>query len=509
MVAGWEVSMEASMKGIVPQMARSVAGKKLPPVPLEAQQVGASGKLPTSIMLFYQYVEPAWTPKQHRRALTFVHDLGRRHGVTGRGRCSTEGLNCTLTGSAEGIRAFAQGLRDWDSLFDETDFKITDGLDHRKKFKSLTIQKKEELVAYGLPVTAAPSLKDNETLHVEAVDYHKMMAQPNTVIIDVRNRYETEIGHFQPPQGGAEFIDPKVRNSHELPKWLGMPETQEKLKGKKVMMYCTGGIRCERFSALMTQLKNDNPDFKTEGEFMLRGGIERYVRTFPEGGFWKGKNFLFDKRQEQVPENKPKEETEKEVESRCCICKRFWGLYRGHFKCSEQDCQVPVIVCPDCAEVETSNPKCPLCEEGFKLRGLQAPALKKKKRKAEVQPASAARKRKVLRRDPSDRLFVGNLPLVTDAATVRECFGDGVRFIHWIPDRTTGLWYGSVFLQMSSLGEAKRIVDDSSIQSIRIGKRKLRIGFAPLAENERWPPSFKEADRPTLQHKVEGKAVDG
>ena len=72
MVAGWEVSMEESMKGMVPNMARSIAGKKLPPIPAEAQKVDAYGKLPTSIMLFYQYVEPAWTPKQHRRALTFV-----------------------------------------------------------------------------------------------------------------------------------------------------------------------------------------------------------------------------------------------------------------------------------------------------------------------------------------------------------------------------------------------------------------------------------------------------
>lgn len=101
--------MEESMKGVVPKMARSVAGKRLPPLP--ELSLDSYGKVRTSIMLFYQYVEPSWTPKQHRRALTFVHELGRRHGVTGRGRCSREGLNCTVTGSAEGVRAFAQGLR--------------------------------------------------------------------------------------------------------------------------------------------------------------------------------------------------------------------------------------------------------------------------------------------------------------------------------------------------------------------------------------------------------------
>jgi len=54
---------------------------------------------------------------------------------------------------------------------------------------------------------------------------------------------------MQPPAGGATFLDPMMRNSREFPKWLNAPETKEKLKGKKVMMYCTGGIRCERATA--------------------------------------------------------------------------------------------------------------------------------------------------------------------------------------------------------------------------------------------------------------------
>ncbi|CAE7681614.1 STR6 [Symbiodinium sp. CCMP2592] len=509
MVAGWDVSLEESMRGMLPKMARSIAGKKLPPVPAGLAGVkDEKGKPPTSIMLFYQYVEPAWTAKQHRRALAFVHELGRKHGVTGRGRCSAEGLNCTLTGTAEGVRAFAQGLRDWDSLFDDTDFKITDGLDHHKKFKSLTIQKKEELVAYGLPVSSAPSLKSNETKHIEADDYHKMMSEPNTVIIDVRNRYETEIGHFQPPPGGAEFVDPKVRNSHELPKWLGLPETQDMLKGKKVMMYCTGGIRCERFSALMSQLKQDKPEFETEGEFMLRGGIERYVRTFPEGGYWKGKNFLFDKRQEQIPEKKPSEETEKEVESRCCVCKRIWGLYRGQFKCSVQDCQVPVIVCPDCrSEIETGQKvpelQCPLCEEGFRLRDLHTPALKPaEKRKAASAPAGVAeravkRRAKHQGKAPSQRLFVGSMPLAVDATMVRDALGKGVEIVQWIHDKTTGLWYGSSFVKMATLSDAERVVEAAG--SLRIGKRKLRINFAPVPDGESWPPpGFEQVERPPV-----------
>jgi len=332
-----------------------------------------------------------------------------------------------------------------------------------------------------------------------------MMHEPNTVIIDVRNRYETEIGHFQPPPGGAEFIDPKVRNSHELPKWLNKSEVQDKLQGKKVMMYCTGGIRCERFSALLSQIKRETPGFETEGEFMVQGGIERYMKTFPEGGYWKGKNFLFDKRQEQVPEKKPEAELEKEVESHCCVCKKLWGVYRGGFKCCEQDCQVPVIVCPDCKGADEAKMRCPLCEEGHSLRELEAPRLQSaEKRKPQAEQvtagAKAAKRARQESKEASTRLFVGSLPFVVDASMIRKTLQGRVRLIHWITDRSTGLWYGSAFVQMESLAEAKRAVELARAGGgVRIGKRKLRVNFSPLTESNEWPPpDHRSLERPPV-----------
>jgi predicted sulfurtransferase len=97
----------------------------------------------------------------------------------------------------------------------------------------------QELVAYGLVKEQAPSLNHSKAVHLEADSFHQMMTEDNTVIIDVRNFYESNIGHFAPPEGGAELIDPKMRNSHEFPKWLNTPETKEKLKGKKVRIYTT------------------------------------------------------------------------------------------------------------------------------------------------------------------------------------------------------------------------------------------------------------------------------
>jgi predicted sulfurtransferase len=228
--------------------------------------------------------------------------LARENDCTGRGRIALEGVNCTLTAPAHGARRFCQGLRDWDpDLFNDTDFKLTDGVPAETKFKALTLKNTQELVAYGLGGERAPLLKQNTAKHLEAVEYHTMLGDKDTVVIDVRNYYETCIGRIEPPSGGATFLDPQMRNSREFPKWLNAPETKEKLKGKKVMMYCTGGIRCERATALLSQMERAEDDLQTNGIYHVRGGIDRYLKTFPEGGYWKGRNYLFDLRGEQKP----------------------------------------------------------------------------------------------------------------------------------------------------------------------------------------------------------------
>ena len=211
--------------------ARPVINKPLPAAPPDSPTE-------SSMVLFYQYVEPMWTEKEHRDALKKVIAIATTHGVMGRGRCAREGLNCTLTGPASAIRGFCYGLREWKpELFNETDFKIIDHVDVKSAFKALTIRRTDELVAYGMANEQAPVLKSSRAKHVDADEYHDLMRDKDAVIIDVRNAYESAIGHFQPPTGGAQLIDPKMRNSHEFPKWLNAPETKEMLNGKKVLMY--------------------------------------------------------------------------------------------------------------------------------------------------------------------------------------------------------------------------------------------------------------------------------
>ena len=263
-----------------PEESLSVAGRPLPlpspPLSSGATETGpdidgdgGGGGGGGSIVLFYQYKEPMWTDSEFGRALKLFLRICNKHQMKGRGRIAKEGVNCTLSNaSPTKMRSFCNSLRDptvWTindsssdnhndehdgdrrkrkqkmTLFEETDFKITDGVPSSKLFKSLTVRKVDELVAYGLEgPDKAPSIKKFGGTHLTAIDYHDALKDPNTVVIDVRNAYETAIGTIRPPPGGATLLDPKMRNSHEWPKWLASKETQRQLHGKKVLTFCTG-----------------------------------------------------------------------------------------------------------------------------------------------------------------------------------------------------------------------------------------------------------------------------
>jgi len=480
-----------------------------------------------TICLFYQYKEPAWKTKEHKAALNKVTELATQYNITGRGRCAPEGLNCTLTASPNDLRAFCYALRKWDTAFDETDFKLQDGVPGKHKFRTFTLRKVEELVGYGLENVKAPSLNRHSGKHLEAPDYHKQMQQKDTVIIDVRNAYESDIGHFQPPKGGATLLDPKMRTSQDFPNWLNAPETKEQLKDKTVMMYCTGGIRCERATALLNQITEAEEDFQTKDVVMVRGGIERYLKTFPQGGFWKGKNYLFDKRMEQVPSHKAEESLQADVESVCCVCHTPHAQYRGQHKCAKilpssgLPCAVPVIVCDSCQDRATQEPnslECPLCKEGYQTPDT-APDLVGQKRKLGiivkggkdlVTGQKVYQKSSTEEDRPSRRLFCGKLPLTVTASSLRQAFGTldaKIETIQWIVDHDTRAFYGSAFCQMASLEDAKKVETASgAIQIVRWkiqkskSNKRIRVTYAPPREKETWPPpvSYRETEYPPI-----------
>jgi len=505
---------------VVTENARAVCGKELPPVNSEHTADG-------SILLFYQYLEPIWSKAEHKAALKKVIEIGTKYNITGRGRVAREGLNCTLTGKPHHLRSFCYGLRQWNDIFNETDFKITDGVAKDKMFKALSIRKTNELVAYGLAGDKAPSLKKFAGEHLEADDYHKAMQDPEAVIIDVRygmpmlllslyfpsnslsssvrNAYESAIGHFQPPANGAKLIDPKMRNSIEFPKWLNSEETQKQLTGKKVLMYCTGGIRCERATALLNQMSTVSEQLKPQGVYHCRGGIERYVKTYPTGGFWKGKNYLFDKRMEQAPDVKDDGAVEKDISSKCCLCRINFTVYRNQFKCSRSLCGVPVIVCNSCTKVAADKPAslmCELCREGY-LAPSEVPNLVAMKRKAEeiVGDKCTDPNQHRLSKKPKvyykDRIFLRRVPLTATFTKIKKSLGeDKVERLMWLVDKKSGAFYGSCVVLLSSPSDVKQILERSSLV---VDKKRVKVSevfkkddeedlFQHLAPQKEYPP---------------------
>ena len=221
-----------------------------------------------TLLLFYQYVEPPWDEDQFQTAYKFVTENGNKHGITGRMRVAREGLNCTLTGSHDGIRKWCAAMRKFDggrgrvvngqqiTEFAETEFKLTDDLPPKQRFPKLHAFEVVEIVNYGLAGSRAPEISKYGGTHIQPADYHTKMCEKDTgkittcsaiefisnclgeiVIIDVRNHYEANIGRFDPPKGGAQMIDPMMRKSTEFPMWLDKKETKEMLRGKQVLMY--------------------------------------------------------------------------------------------------------------------------------------------------------------------------------------------------------------------------------------------------------------------------------
>lgn len=242
-----------------------------------------------TLLLFYQYVEPKWDQSTYDYMLSTLQNIGTDLKLTGRMRVAQEGLNCTLTGSHESIVEYCNTLRRLkpptsktapasipktasssdetqqppEFPFENTEFKLTTDLPEAQRFPNLKVLKVVELVHYGLEGKKAPPIQKYHGTHLEPIDYHKKIAEPNTVIIDVRNHYEAAIGRFVPPQeeqqqeeGASQkksytntdsnngsndlsppkWLDPKMRKSTEFPQWLDRPETKEEMKGKQVLM---------------------------------------------------------------------------------------------------------------------------------------------------------------------------------------------------------------------------------------------------------------------------------
>jgi UPF0176 protein len=187
---------------------------------------------------------------------------------------AAEGINGTVCGTRAGIDALLHYLK---TDITGGEFEHKESFHDAQPFGKAKVRLKKETISLG---EAVPLSKRGE--YVEAKDWNALIADPDTVIIDTRNSYEVHLGTFE------RAIDPGTRNFKELPAFAR--KTLGNAKQKKIATFCTGGIRCEKFTAWL----------KSEGYehvYHLRGGILKYLETIaPKDNKFRGECYVFDER---------------------------------------------------------------------------------------------------------------------------------------------------------------------------------------------------------------------
>ncbi|OUR93857.1 hypothetical protein A9Q87_03870 [Flavobacteriales bacterium 34_180_T64] len=244
--------------------------------------------------------------------------------VLGRIYVAKEGINAQLSVPADNFQQFKSHL---DTITFLENVRLNIAVEHDNfAFLKLKVKVRNKIVADGLNDDTFDVT--NKGVHVEAEQFNQLIEDENTVLVDMRNHYESEIGHFK------NAITPDVDTFRE-----SLDLIEEDLKthkeDKNLVMYCTGGIRCEKASAYYK-----HKGFKNV--YQLEGGIINYVRQINEKGLenkFLGKNFVFDERRS--------ERISEDVISNCHQCGNPADL---HTNCTNEACHLLFIQCNACKE---------------------------------------------------------------------------------------------------------------------------------------------------------------
>jgi UPF0176 protein len=268
---------------------------------------------------FYRYVIID-TPNEYRDELYKRWDA---LNVKGRIYVAREGINAQLSVPEQYFETFRKDI-DSDKYLTNVPFKIAVE-DDGKSFYKLLLKVRKKIVADGLNDDAFDVT--NVGKHLSAREFNEALEQEGTVVVDMRNHYESEVGRFE------NAICPDVDTFREELEWV--TENLKDKKDKKVLLYCTGGIRCEKASAY----------FKHEGfkdVNQLYGGIIDYARQIKQEGLeskFKGKNFVFDERL-----------GEKITHDVISVCHQCGEPCDEHTNCANDDCHLLFIQCEKCKE---------------------------------------------------------------------------------------------------------------------------------------------------------------
>ncbi|MGP6149698.1 oxygen-dependent tRNA uridine(34) hydroxylase TrhO [Priestia flexa] len=228
---------------------------------------------PYRVLLYYMYVPIENAEEFRDEQFALCEELE----LKGRILVASEGINGTVSGTVEQTNRYMEVMKQ-DPRFSEMVFKIDEADEHA--FKKLRVRHRSELVTLRLENDINPL--ETTGNYLSPKEFFEAMQREDTVVIDARNDYEFDLGHFR----GA--VRPDIRNFRELPDWIR--ENKEMFEDKKVLTYCTGGIRCEKFSGW---LKEEG----FEDVSQLHGGIVTYGKD-PEvqGELWDGQCYVFDER---------------------------------------------------------------------------------------------------------------------------------------------------------------------------------------------------------------------
>ncbi len=285
----------------------------------ELKQLMLAETEPRITLSFYKYF-PVADPGAFRNDLYIAFNALK---VFGRIYIAQEGINGQMSVPAGNYKAFRDAL--YAAHPDLNDIRLNIAVDDDgKSFWVLRMKVRPKIVADGID---DPTFNmANKGQYLKAKEYNELAAKPDTIIVDMRNHYEYEVGHFE---NAIEVPSDTFRD--QLPMAVDMLKDK---KDKNIIMYCTGGIRCEKASAYM--LHNG---FKNV--FHVEGGIIEYARKAKEENLplkFKGKNFVFDERLgERITED---------VIAQCHICGKPCDT---HTNCKNDGCHLLFIQCEECA----------------------------------------------------------------------------------------------------------------------------------------------------------------
>ena len=205
-----------------------------------------------------------------------LEDLCAEHAVKGTLLLAGEGINGTIAGPRAGITAVLDHLR---ALPGCADLEWKESSATAEPFRKMKVRLKREIVTMGQP-DVDPRARVGH--YVQPKDWNALIADPDVAVIDTRNDYEVAIGTFE----GA--VDPKTQSFGEFPEWWA--QNKDQFVGKKIAMFCTGGIRCEKSTNFLLGQG-------VEDVYHLKGGILKYLEAVPEEqSTWNGNCFVFDGR---------------------------------------------------------------------------------------------------------------------------------------------------------------------------------------------------------------------